>query len=158
RRSSRVEVNGEHARSALSTHLDRHDDFPHLLIRLEVTVRLGDLLQRERPRDHGLELTASEALINYLLVALEAQRMVPDLRRDPAADAPPLEPCRPMRMRRGLLAEPAVDEQNSALAHRRRELLDERPADRIEHDARPLASDDPSHGLDVILFLGRNHV
>ena len=58
-----------------------------------------------------------------------------------------------------LAAQPAVDEENAVdLPSPAASVVDVRPADRIEHDARALAAGDPHDFGDEIGFLGRDHM
>ena len=45
---------------------NRDDDFTHLLVRLQVAVRLDDLVERERLGDKQLETAVSQPLIDKL--------------------------------------------------------------------------------------------
>lgn len=61
-----------------ASHCD--DDLADLLVGFQKAVRLGDLLQRERPGDHRLQVCLRETLEDQFVIAGEALRVVPDLR------------------------------------------------------------------------------
>src|SRR6185295_12474689 len=75
--------------------LRRHYDLPHLLVRFEEAMRLDDLVQLERARDHRLQFSLREPAHDQRLRTREALGIIPDRRSHPAADAQVLERRRP---------------------------------------------------------------
>ncbi len=66
--------------------LDSHDDFADLLVGLQVTVRLDDLVKRECLGDHRLELAGRQTVDDELLCPFEPLRIACDFDQDIAAN------------------------------------------------------------------------
>src|SRR5262249_40210504 len=95
-----------------------HDDLADLLVRLEVTMSLDDLLERESPGDDRLEAAVRETAVDELLGAFQPFRITGDLHHHVAANCEPAAQHGEQGKRSWLRAQGSVEEERSELGGR----------------------------------------
>src|SRR3954447_25811485 len=115
----------------LQTSSHRNNNLPELLVRLEITMSVDDLLEREDLVDHRLQHARRKAIENEALCPFQTRWIAHDLLVLVAIHGQHLAEDREQRERRRFWTQRAISEHDAALAQRIGHFLELRPEHRI---------------------------